>query len=144
MRTVPEWVASRDDEAIPQRVRLRIWEREGGRCSLTGRKIMPGDAYDYEHRIALCNGGQHREANIVLALRDKHREKTADDLALKKKIARTRAKHLGIWPQSRAKIKSRGFQKSRPPVEQKPIGSAREPSEDGQQKMTPNTFRITK
>lgn len=107
-RAVPEWIADHPDQAIPQRVKLRIWERCGGRCSITNRKIMPGDAFDYEHRIALINGGQHREFNLVLALRDKHREKTAEDVAVKSKIARVKAKHLGLWPNGR-KIQSRGF-----------------------------------
>lgn len=100
-RAVDEWVAAHPDQAIPQRVKLRIWERCGGRCHLTGRKILPGDAYDFEHRIALCNGGSHREFNIVLALRDKHREKTAEDVAIKSKIARIRARHLGLTTPSR-------------------------------------------
>lgn len=114
MRAVPEWVADNDDQAIPPRVKLRIWERCGGKCALTGRKIMPGDAFDYEHRIALCNGGRHAEFNIVLALRDKHREKTADDVALKSKVARVRAKHLGIYPKSKTPLRSRGFAKRSP------------------------------
>jgi 5-methylcytosine-specific restriction protein A len=109
VRTVDEWVATHDDAAIPTRVRLRIWEREGGRCYLSGKKIMPGDAYDFEHVIALCNGGEHRERNIKLALRDKHKAKTADDLAEKSKTDRMRAKHLGLWETKGPKIQSRGF-----------------------------------
>ena len=114
MRSVPEWIGATDDATIPPRVKLRIWEREGGRCHWTGRKIIPPEPFDYEHRIALCNGGQHRESNIFLILRDKHREKTADDVALKSKTARQRAKHLGIWPKG-PKIRSRGFAKRRAP-----------------------------
>lgn len=113
-RAVPEWIADHPDQAIPTRVKLRIWEREGGRCSLTHRKIRPGDAYDFEHRIALSCGGEHREFNIVLALRVAHVEKTADDVALKSKIARTRAKFLGIYPKGQ-RIQSRGFQKRAAP-----------------------------
>lgn len=113
-RPVPEWVAEHDGQAIPPRVKARIWLREEGRCYLTGRKIMPGDAYEYEHRIALCNGGAHAEHNIYLALKDKHREKTRADLAEKSKVARVRAKHLGIYPKSPSRIQSRGFPKRAP------------------------------
>jgi 5-methylcytosine-specific restriction endonuclease McrA len=67
---------------------------------------MPGDAYDFDHIIALCNGGENRESNIALALREKHRAKTAKDVAEKSKVARIRAKHLGL-----AKPKTRGFDK---------------------------------
>ena len=100
-RAVAEWVADHDDQAIPKRVKLRIWEREGGRCWITGRKIMPGDAWDLDHRQALCNGGEHREANLFPALRDKHREKTAADVKERAKTDSVRKKHLGIKTPSR-------------------------------------------
>ena len=48
MRTVTEWIATHDDQKIPDRVRLRIWSREAGRCYLTGKIIRPGDKYELE------------------------------------------------------------------------------------------------
>lgn len=113
-RTVPEWIGKSDDAAIPPRVRARVFERHGGRCHLTGRLIRAGDQWDCDHIIALINGGEHRETNLAPALRDAHREKTADDVAVKSKVARMRAKHLGIWPKSKTPLRSRGFAKSRP------------------------------
>jgi 5-methylcytosine-specific restriction protein A len=110
-RTVAEWTGSSPDAKVPARVRLRIWEREGGRCHLTGRKIMAGDQWDLDHRQALCNGGAHAESNLFPALRDKHREKTAADVAQRAKADRTRKKHLGIAPAPTRKLQSRGFQK---------------------------------
>lgn len=101
MRKVDEWIGSSDDAKIPPRVKLRIWEREGGRCWLTGRKIYPGDAYDFDHKVALCNGGEHRESNLAPALRSAHRAKTADDVRLRAKVDRVRKIHLGIKTQSR-------------------------------------------
>jgi len=102
-RSVESWVGANDDAKIPDRVKLRIWLREDGRCSLTGRKIMPGEAFDYEHRIALCNGGRHAEDNIVLALRGKvHQAKTAQDVAQRAKTDRIAKKHLGIKPAKRS------------------------------------------
>ena len=95
-RSVPEWIGSSPDAAIPPRVRIRIFEREGGICHLSGRKIGPSDKWDADHKVAICNGGEHRESNLFPALRDKHREKTAEDVAEKSMIARKRAKHLGI------------------------------------------------
>jgi 5-methylcytosine-specific restriction protein A len=87
------------DTAIPRLVKLRIWEREGGRCYLTGKKIMRGDAFDYEHVRSIRNGGENRESNIRLALRDKHQEKTAQERTDGAKADRIRAKHLGILPE---------------------------------------------
>lgn len=95
-RSLPEWVARTDDEAVPRRIRLRVFERHGGICHLSGRKIVPGDLWDLDHVTALVNGGEHREANLAPALRDKHREKTAADVAEKSRTARVKAKHLGI------------------------------------------------
>ena len=111
MRTVPEWIARHDDEPIPPRVKLRIFERCGGKCALSGRKLSVGEPYDFDHIIALANGGEHREANLQLVSRDKHREKTKADLAVKSKISRVKAKHLGTWPKPARKLQSRGFQK---------------------------------
>jgi 5-methylcytosine-specific restriction endonuclease McrA len=100
-RTVAEWVGSTPDAAIPPRVRLRVFERERGICHISGRKIQPGEPWDCDHRIALINGGEHRESNLFPALRDKHREKTAADVAEKALVARRRQKHLGIKKTSR-------------------------------------------
>lgn len=94
-RSVPEWIGKTPDTAIPLRVKLRIWEREQGICHLSGRKIRPGEPYDFDHKIALINGGEHRESNLFPALRDKHREKTALDVAEKAESARIRSKHIG-------------------------------------------------
>lgn len=57
-RSTPEWIGKTDDETPPLRVRLRVFEAYGGKCYLTGRKIMPGDEWDLDHKIALCNGAQ--------------------------------------------------------------------------------------
>jgi len=113
LRTVPDWVGRSDDEKIPPRVRLRIFERFGGVCQLSGRKIMPGDEWDLDHIKALWRGGRHSEDNLHPVLREKHREKSAAEQSEQAKADRIRKKHLGIWPESRAKIKSRGFDKTR-------------------------------
>jgi 5-methylcytosine-specific restriction enzyme A len=95
-RATAEWHGASSDAHVPPRVRLRVFERYGGKCWLTGRKIMPGDLWDLDHVQALCNGGSHSESNLAPALRDAHRKKTAADVAEKSKVARIRAKHLGI------------------------------------------------
>lgn len=111
-RQVDEWWGATDDTPVPPRVRLRVFEAHGGRCHLSGRKIMPGEAWDLDHVIALINGGQHRESNLAPALKAPHREKTAEDVALKSKLYRIRAKHTGAWPKGQ-KIQSRGFSTKR-------------------------------
>lgn len=113
-RSLPEWIGATDDAKVPPRVRLRVFEREGGKCWLSGRRIRAGEAWELDHKVALINGGRHAESNLAPALVDKHREKTAADVAEKSKTARQRAKHLGIWPRGQ-RIQSRGFQR-RPPT----------------------------
>jgi len=114
-RSVPEWIGKTDDTPIPPRVKLRIWERDDGRCHITGKKINPGDKYQFDHKIAIINGGENRESNIAPALDAPHTEKTKSDVAEKSKIARLRQKHLGLWPKSvgNNRIQSREFQKAR-------------------------------
>jgi 5-methylcytosine-specific restriction protein A len=108
-RAATEWIATHPDQKIPERIKLRIWAREGGVCYLTGRKIMPGDARDFDHKIALINGGQHREFNIFPVLRDKHKEKTKADIAEKATIAAIQAKHLGVKSAPARPMQSRDF-----------------------------------
>jgi 5-methylcytosine-specific restriction enzyme A len=95
-RTPPEWIGKAPDTKVPPHVRMRIFLRDDGKCHITGRKIVPADYWDLEHRIALCNGGEHRESNLAPALRDAHRIKTREDVAEKAKVDRIRKKHLGI------------------------------------------------
>src|SRR6185437_3282840 len=91
-RSVPEWIAKSDDAPIPPRVKFRIFERDRGRCHISGRLIRAGEAWDADHIVALCNGGEHRESNLAPALADKHREKTKTDVAEKATTYRKRAK----------------------------------------------------
>lgn len=100
-RATDEWIATHDDQAVPPRVRLRVFERDGGRCHIAKRKIRAGEPWDLDHIKALCNGGEHRESNLAPALRDKHREKTAEDVAEKSRVQRKRVKHLGLKPKGK-------------------------------------------
>lgn len=95
-REVAEWVGKTPDSKPPASVRLRVFERWEGRCYLSGRKIQAGETWDLEHVVALCNGGENREANMRPALREAHKIKTRADLAEKSKVERVRRKHLGI------------------------------------------------
>jgi 5-methylcytosine-specific restriction endonuclease McrA len=107
-RAVPEWIAKHDDQAIPPRVKLRIFERENGICHLTGVKILPGDQWDADHKVPLILGGAHRENNLFPAIRADHRKKTATEQAVKSKVAKVRKKHVGITRPA-GKIKSAPF-----------------------------------
>lgn len=96
MREVPEWVGKTPDTPAPPRVRLRVFERHGGVCYLSGRKIMAGEKWQLEHPQALINGGENRESNLAPALVEPHKVKTAADMKRKSKDYRVRAKHAGV------------------------------------------------
>lgn len=96
-RKVPEWIGKTDNSAIPPRVKLRIFDKYDGKCYKTRVKLRPGE-YDFDHIIALCNGGENREENLAPIWREKHREKTRDDVAQKAKTDRIRKKFLGMNP----------------------------------------------
>lgn len=101
-RATPEWIGSSLDAKVPARVRLRVFMRHDGKCHISGRRIMPGELWDLDHIVAICNGGQHRESNMAPALRDKHKAKTAADVAEKSQTYHKRLSHLGI-PKSKGR-----------------------------------------
>ncbi len=112
-RATEEWHGSSPDAEIPARVKLRIWTRCDGKCALTGKRIMPGDAYDFDHIKALANGGTHSEGNLQLVWREAHKAKTAADRGEQARVERIRKKHLGIWekPKGNNRLQSRPFPK---------------------------------
>lgn len=109
-RATEEWSSDNPDAAIPERVKARIFARYGGKCALTGKRLMPGEI-DYDHIIALRDGGEHRESNLRPVWRKKHREKTAQENSERAKVNRLNRKHF--QPRPKGKIPSRPFNQPR-------------------------------
>lgn len=98
-RSLPTWSTDNHDAQIPARVRARVFERDGGRCQHCTRKLGPGfTKFAFDHVVALANGGAHSEANIQLLCSECHASKTGRDVAEKAKVARIKARHLGLKP----------------------------------------------
>lgn len=96
-RELPEWIGTTDDTPIPPRVRLRVWERAGGRCQgPCSRKLAPGDGWSCDHVVALINGGQNRESNLAVKCDWCHKEKTASDVEQKSATYERALRHAGI------------------------------------------------
>ena len=95
MRPVPEWQGKDDGTAIPPRVRLRVYTRFGGICQIcfAQEKIL---GPEFDHRVALINGGSNSESNLVPVHPKCHRIKSREDVAIKAATHRTQAHHLGI------------------------------------------------
>lgn len=96
MRSTGEWIGKDDDARPPAYVRLRVFNAYSGICYLSGTIIRPGDDWDLEHILAMCNGGENREGNLAPALKPPHKIKTKNDLRIKAKNDRVRKKHIGI------------------------------------------------
>jgi 5-methylcytosine-specific restriction protein A len=101
-RDVPEWIGATPDTPIPPRVKARVFARYKGECYIAKRAIRAGEPWDCDHVKALCNGGENREGNLAPVLRDKHREKTARDVAEKSDVYERRLRHLGLKERSRS------------------------------------------
>ena len=111
-RSVPIWQGRTDDSAVPPRVKLRVWDREQGKCHRCRRDIPADDAWIIEHRQAIILGGANAEGNLCLSCSWCKPAKDAEDVAQKAKTAAVRSKHLGIRPAPT--MRSAGFAK-RPP-----------------------------
>lgn len=106
-RAVKEWIGKHPDQKVPDRVRVRVFDRYDGICHISGRKIHPGEPWELEHIKPLHAGGEHRESNFAPALKEPHKAKTKQEMALKKKINKTRKKHIGATVDNAPKIASR-------------------------------------
>jgi 5-methylcytosine-specific restriction enzyme A len=111
-RKTDEWIGKTDDQAIPDRVRVRLFERANGRCQACTIKIVPGVSWQVDHITALINGGKHRESNMQVLCGACHGTKTRQDVAEKATTARKRKAHLGL--RKKATIQGHGFRKAEP------------------------------
>lgn len=96
VREVKEWIGKTDDEAIPVRVKLRVFDRYHRTCTECSKDISGGLFPAYDHIVAIVNGGENRESNLQLLCVPCHKVKTAADVGQKRVNNRVRAKHLGI------------------------------------------------
>jgi hypothetical protein len=105
MRSVPEWIGRDDSHPVPNRVKARVFERFHGICGCgCGRKIVPGDGWDTDHIIPLCNGkGLNRESNLQPMIVAHHRKKTKDDMALKRYNDKRKYAWLGLKPRRKSR-----------------------------------------
>jgi 5-methylcytosine-specific restriction endonuclease McrA len=95
MRTVEEWIASNDDQAIPARVKVRTFDRYGGKCAVCTLAIRGSLQPTYDHVVALINGGRHCESNLQLLCVPCHAVKTRSDVSEKSRVYRKRLKAQG-------------------------------------------------
>jgi len=112
-RTVKEWIGKTPDTPAPPRVKLRVLLTYDRKDYITGQPIRPGDEYEIDHIIAICNGGENRESNLAPVLVATHKEKTRRDRKAKQKADNIIKRDYGMKAPPARKIQGRGFQKTR-------------------------------
>lgn len=95
-------------KAFTPRQRLETLMAAKGRCKACQAKV--GDEFDIDHIIPLFQGGKHEPDNWQVLCVPCHRGvKTPADATTNAKLRRLKAKNDGTFPESRHKLKSRGF-----------------------------------
>lgn len=107
-----EIVQPTDRRAMTAARRGRIISAHGGTCAYPECRATLG--LEVDHVIALALGGPDTDENCRPLCGPHHLQKTALDRKLIAKADRLQAKARGIHPKSKAKIRSRGFDRSRP------------------------------
>lgn len=112
-RELKEWIGKTDDSAIPPRVKDRIYERCAKRCQECNCPLDAVVKPQFDHIVALINGGPHAEFNLQTLCKPCHGLKTAADVGEKSKVYQRRASNLG-FAAPKHKWQSRGFAKRKP------------------------------
>lgn len=101
MRKVPEWIGKTDNSPIPDRVKLRVFERAKGLCQKCTRKLYPRQ-WDCDHIVAIINGGENRERNLqALCIDPCHSGKTREDVKIKAVTYRKKKSNIGLRKKSK-------------------------------------------
>ncbi|MBN8294538.1 HNH endonuclease [Rhodobacter sp. NTK016B] len=103
-RKTAEWIGRTDDTPPPPRVKERILRAHGNRCAITQREFGPGDTIEFDHILALTNGGENREGNLQPVLSTAHKEKSRADVRIRAKNSRVFKKRNGINSGPKRKI----------------------------------------
>lgn len=100
-RAVDEWIGRDADTAIPDRVRVRTFQRCGGKCGQCTRPIRAGETWTLEHVIALINWRitdeqphGNRESNLGVTCNNCLPDKNAADVAIKSETYAMARKNL--------------------------------------------------
>jgi 5-methylcytosine-specific restriction endonuclease McrA len=111
-RAIKEWIGRTPDTPAPDGVRLRVWERQKGKCAITARKITTGDKKRLDHKVPVADWtGEpphgNRESNLQWILDAPHKVKTKAEAAVRKKVRKRAKSHAGIKTPSPRPLQSR-------------------------------------
>ncbi len=94
MRTVKEWVGRNDNADPPTSCKLRILDRQDGRCNTCGVRFDVKNKAQYDHVNPLWISGENRETNLQALCLPCHGKKTATEATVRGKVNRLRAATL--------------------------------------------------
>jgi len=93
-RTVKEWIGRTDDSQPTDYCKLRILDRQGYRCALTGVEFSPANKPEFDHITPLWLGGENRESNLQAVTAEAHRRKTKAEATVRAKVKANTKRHL--------------------------------------------------
>lgn len=93
MRSVEEWIGRSDDSDPTGACKLRILDKQGWRCAITG-VVLGAKGAHFDHIVPLWLGGENRESNLQALHPDAHSRKTKTEAAVRAKVNRLRAKRI--------------------------------------------------
>lgn len=95
MRTVPEWIGRNDDAVPTEKCKLRILERQGWVCAVSGVQFRDGVKAEFDHITPLWLGGENRESNLQAITVAAHKAKTKTEATVRAKVDANRIKRVG-------------------------------------------------
>jgi 5-methylcytosine-specific restriction protein A len=100
MRTRPEWIGRTDDSMPTEACKLRILDRQGWKCAITGVAFRDGIKAEFDHKTALWLGGENREDNLQAITVAAHKAKTQTEATVRSKVNANRIKSVGAKKKS--------------------------------------------
>jgi 5-methylcytosine-specific restriction endonuclease McrA len=94
MRSVPEWIGRTDDSMPTDKCKLRILERQGWKCAITGQDFRDGTKAEFDHIVPLWLGGENRESNLQAISKKAHQAKTSAEATVRAKVDANRLKRV--------------------------------------------------
>ena len=91
MRKVDEWLGRSDDANPPTSCKLRILDKQDGRCNTCGVRFDVKVKADFDHIQPLWIGGENRENNLQAICSVCHGKKTATEATVRGKVNRLRS-----------------------------------------------------
>lgn len=100
MRTVPEWIGKNDDAMPTEACKLRILDRQGWICAVSGVRFRDGVKAQFDHVTPIWLGGENRENNLQAITEAAHKAKTKTEATVRSKVNANRIKSVGGKPKS--------------------------------------------